>query len=39
MVKRTKEKEDRLIFSPKSEKQRMILTDETTKVILCGGGK
>ena len=32
------EPKQRLVFAPKSEKQRMILQDEETKVILCGGG-
>lgn len=33
-----KDNKDRVTFSPKSEKQRMILTDKTHKVLLCGGG-
>jgi len=33
----TKEKKERISFSPKSEKQRLILTDDSTDVLLCGG--
>lgn len=33
-----KDKKERLSFSPKSEKQKMILTDDTTDILLCGGG-
>lgn len=33
------EKTERIVFAPKSRKQQMILQDNTTKVILCGGGK
>ena len=33
-----KEKKERITFSPKSEKQRLILTDDSTDVLLCGGG-
>jgi predicted phage terminase large subunit-like protein len=34
----TKIKKDRQTFSPKSEKQRLILTDDTSDILLCGGG-
>ena len=32
-----KEKKERKSFSPKSEKQRLILTDDSTDILLCGG--
>lgn len=33
-----KQKKERLTFSPKSEKQRMLLTDNTHTLLLAGGG-
>lgn len=32
-------KEKRIILSPASEKQRMVLADEETDTLLCGGGR
>lgn len=37
--KKIEEKKDIPQFVPRSEKQRMILTDMETDVLLCGGGK
>jgi hypothetical protein len=34
-----KEAMSKLVFGPASEKQRMVLQDKTTDVILVGGGK
>jgi hypothetical protein len=31
--------DDRLIFAPCSLKQQMILLDDDTDILLCGGGK
>lgn len=37
MTKNNKEK--RVVLSPASEKQRMVLADEETDTLLCGGGR
>lgn len=33
----SKDTKERVQFSPKSEKQRLILTDMDTDILLCGG--
>lgn len=34
-----KKKQNSVIFGPKSEKQRLFMTDNTTDIVLYGGGK